>query len=124
MRRRPLSLDLGVSLDFLLETLGTQDALLSRLLPLLIQASKHFWNLCEVIFCAFKVSRGVYAAKCFLDLNADVIEMKVLGCPSVVEFLRPHHNCSKPTPVTRKEEDTYVSYEEEDTCTIVLSQRL
>jgi hypothetical protein len=96
----PWSLD-GVSHYFLLESLGKQVALLSQLLPLHIQAFKHFWNFLEVVFIAFKFSRGVYVHHCFLDFIAYVIKIIVVARPSAVAFQRPIHNFPKPTPVTR-----------------------
>ena len=107
MRRRPLSLDLGVSLDFLLETLGKQDALLSRLLPLLIQAFKHFWNFCEVIFRAFKFSRFVQALHFTIDVTSDLFKIIVpsvtdtLNGVDVVAVLQLLQSEFKPTPVNK-----------------------
>ena len=99
-----MSLDLGVSLDFLLETLGTQDALLSRLLPLLIQAFKHFWNFCEVIFCAFQFPRSVYVLNFTLNAEFDLFKNKVtsvIGIPDVVAILQLLQSDFKPTPVNK-----------------------
>ena len=99
-----MSLDLGVSLDFLLETLGKQDALLSRLLPLLIQAFKHFWNFCEVIFCAFQFPRSVYVHNFTLNAESDLFKTNVtsvIGIPDVVAILQLLQSDFKPTPVNK-----------------------
>ena len=104
MRRRPLSLDLGVSFDELLETLGKQDALLSRLLPLLIQAFNHFWNFCEVIFCAFQFPRSVYVTHFILNEEFDLCKKNVtsvIGIPDVVAILQLLQSDFKPTPVNK-----------------------